>query len=165
MLGKVLKEKRMNAGLSLREFAGRIKISPGYLSDVENEKVAPPSEAVILEMARVLGIDKTELLRAAETVDPEVAEYVAQEPRAADFLRMAKKKNFHIGDWEKLSELARVIGLGKSSTTIFGVIIEGIFKNLAAFIAFPSSVASTESGKASAAPSASISPRCKDNGI
>jgi transcriptional regulator with XRE-family HTH domain len=113
MFGKTLKGKRMNVGLTLREFAGRIEISPGYLSDVENEKVAPPSEAVILEMARVLGIDKTELLRAAEKVDPEVTEYVAQEPRAADFLRMAKEKHFHNGDWEKLSELARVVGLGK----------------------------------------------------
>jgi hypothetical protein len=26
---------------------------------------------------------------------------------------MAKEKNFHNGDWEKLSELARVVGLGK----------------------------------------------------
>ena len=103
----------MNAGLSLREFAGRIDISPGYLSDLENEKVAPPSETVILKMAMALGVDKAELLRAAEKVDPEVAEYVAQEPRAADFLRMAKEKNFHNGDWEKLSELARVVGLGK----------------------------------------------------
>jgi transcriptional regulator with XRE-family HTH domain len=113
MFGKLLKEKRMNAGLSLRELASRVEKSPGYLSDVENEKVAPPSEAVILERERVLGIDKTELLSAAEKVDPEVVEYVAQEPRAADFLRMAKEKNFHNGDWEKLSELARVVGLGK----------------------------------------------------
>jgi hypothetical protein len=53
----------------------------------------------------------------------------------------------------------------KSSTTIFGVIIKGIFRNLEARIAFPSSVASTELGKVRAALSASASPRCKDNGI
>jgi hypothetical protein len=40
-----------------------------------------------------------------------------------------------------------------------------IFKNLAALIAFPSSVASTDSGKVRATLSASASPRCKDNGI
>lgn len=113
MFGKTLKEKRMDTGLSLREFAGRVGISPGYLSDLENEKVAPPSETVILDMAKALGVDKTELLKAAEKVDPEVTEYVAQEPRAADFLRMAKEKNFDNGDWKKLSEIARVVGLGK----------------------------------------------------
>jgi len=42
----------------------------------------------------------------------EVSEYVAHEPRAADFLRMAKEQNFDNGDWEKLSQLARIAGLG-----------------------------------------------------
>ena len=112
MFGKVLKENRMKADLGLRDFAGRVGISPGYLSDLENEKVAPPSEKLILEMAKTLGIEKDELLKAAEKVDPEVAKYVAQEPRVADFLRMAKEKKFDNGDWEKLSELARVVGLG-----------------------------------------------------
>ena len=113
MFGEILKEKRMNARLTLREFAGRINISHGYLSDLENEKVAPPSETVILDMARVLAVNKNELLKAAEKVDPEVSEYVAHEPRAADFLRMAKEQNFDNGDWEKLSQLAKIAGLGK----------------------------------------------------
>ena len=114
MFGKLLKEKRMNAGLSLRELASRVDKSAGYLSDLENEKVAPPSEKLILEMAKTLGIERDELLRAAEKVDPEVTEYVAQEPRAADFLRMAKEQNFGNGDWEKLRQLAKIAGLGKS---------------------------------------------------
>ena len=113
MFGNMLKEKRMNIGLSLREFAGRVGISPGYLSDLENEKVAPPSERLIMEMAGVLGIEKDELLKAAEKVDPEVTEYVAQEPRAADFLRMAKEQEFKNGDWERLRDLARIARLGK----------------------------------------------------
>ena len=113
MFGGILKEQRLNAGFGLRDFAGRIGISPGYLSDMENEKVAPPSEKLILAMARALGIEKDVLLKAAEKVDPEVSEYVAHEPRAADFLRMAKEQNFDNGDWEKLSQLARIAGLGK----------------------------------------------------
>ena len=46
--------------------------------------VAPPSEKLILEMAR-----------------------------AADFLRMAKEQEFGNGDWEKLSQLGKTMGLGK----------------------------------------------------
>jgi len=103
----------MKAGIGLREFAGRLGISPGYLSDLENEKVPPPSEKVILDMAFTLGVDKKELLAAASKVDPELSAYVAQEPRAADFLRMAKEQGYKNGDWQKLTELARVVGLGK----------------------------------------------------
>lgn len=113
MFGRTLKEYRNKAGIGLRDFAGRVGISPGYLSDLENEKVAPPSEKHILEMARALGIEKDLLLKAAEKVDPEVSEYVAHEPQAADFLRMAKEQEYGNGDWEKLRQLARIAGLGK----------------------------------------------------
>src|SRR4030042_4904103 len=113
MFGKIIKENRMNAGIGLREFAARIGISPGYLSDLENEKVAPPSEKLILEMAKTLGIEKNKLLKAAEKVDPEVSEYVAREPRASDFLRMAKEQGYENGDWERLAQLARIAKLGK----------------------------------------------------
>ena len=113
MFGKTLKEYRNKAEIGLRDFAGRVGISPGYLSDLENEKVAPPSEKLILEMAKTLGIEKDVLLKAAEKVDPEVSEYVAHEPRAADFLRMAKEQEFDNGDWEKLSQLAKIARLGK----------------------------------------------------
>jgi HTH-type transcriptional regulator, competence development regulator len=113
MFGKMLKESRLKAGMGLREVAGRVGISPGYLSDLENEKVPPPSEKVIMDMAAALGADKGELLRAASKVDPELSAYVARDSRAADFLRMAKEHGYENGDWEKLTQLARVVGLGR----------------------------------------------------
>jgi len=114
MFGKTLKENRLNAGIGLRELAGRVGISPGYLSDLENEKVPPPSEKVILDMASALGVDKMVLLKAASKVDPELSDYVAHEPRAADFLRMAKEQGYENGDWERLKQLARIARLGKT---------------------------------------------------
>ena len=75
--------------------------------------VAPSSEKLILEMARALRVDKNGLLQVAEKVDPEASEYVIHEPRAADFLRMAKEQEFGNGDWEKLSQLGKTTGLGK----------------------------------------------------
>jgi transcriptional regulator with XRE-family HTH domain len=113
MFGKILKESRLKAGMGLREVAGRVGISPGYLSDLENEKVPPPSEKVILDMAFALGVDKGELLKAASKVDPELSEYVAQEPLAADFLRMAKEQGYRKGDWDKLTQLVKIMGLGE----------------------------------------------------
>jgi hypothetical protein len=46
-------------------------------------------------------------------MDPELTSYVAQEPEAADFLRMAKEKEFDRDDWERLSKLAEDAKLGK----------------------------------------------------
>jgi len=111
--GKILRDLRLKAGIGLRELAAIINKSPGYLSDVEQDRVPPPSEAMILDIARALSVDKQELLLAAKKVDPELADYVAQEPQAADFLRMAKDEGYESNDWERLSQLAKIAKLGK----------------------------------------------------
>ena len=111
--GKKLRELRINSEIGLRELARLIDKSPGYLSDVEHDHVPPPSEDVILKIAAALAADKGELLSVAQKMDPELTSYVAQEPEAADFLRMAKEKEFDRDDWERLSKLAEDAKLGK----------------------------------------------------
>lgn len=113
IFGHILKDYRLNAGVGLRELARLIGKSPGYLSDVENGRVPPPSEAVILDISAALGVDKTELLKAALKVDPELSDYVAHQPHAADFLRMAKEQGYDNGDWERLTQLAKLARFGK----------------------------------------------------
>ena len=51
MFGETLRDLRLEAGVGLRELARLIGKSPGYLSDVENGRVPPPSEPVILDIA------------------------------------------------------------------------------------------------------------------
>jgi transcriptional regulator with XRE-family HTH domain len=111
--GKKLRELRINSEIGLRELARLVDKSPGYLSDVEHDHVPPPSEDVILKIAAALAVDKRELLSVAQKMDPELTSYVAQEPEAADFLRMAKEKEFDRDDWERLSKLAEDAKLGK----------------------------------------------------
>lgn len=111
--GKILRRFRMQSGIGLRELARLIDKSPGYLSDVEQDNVPPPSEAVIVNIATALNIDKNQLLIAAHKMDPELSDYIAEEPQAADFLRMAKEKEFKGTDWEKLSQFAELVDLGK----------------------------------------------------
>jgi transcriptional regulator with XRE-family HTH domain len=113
--GQKLRDLRVLADVGLRELARLISKSPGYLSDVEHDNVPPPSEDVILKIAAALNADKKELLSIAKKMDPEISSYVAQEPEAADFLRMAKDKKFDSEDWEKLSQLAEIAKLGKSA--------------------------------------------------
>jgi len=111
--GQILKDYRLKSGLGLRELARLVGKSPGYLSDVENDRVPPPSEAVILDIAVALGVDRRDLLKAASKVDPELSDYVAHQPHAADFLRMAKEQGYDNGDWERLAQLAKLARFGK----------------------------------------------------
>lgn len=111
--GKLLRSFRLKAGLGLRELARLIDKSPGYLSDVELDNVPPPSEETIVQIANALNVDKKSLLSSAKKVDPELSEYVAEQPQAADFLRMAKDQEFDGDDWDRLTQLAKLSKLGK----------------------------------------------------
>jgi transcriptional regulator with XRE-family HTH domain len=110
--GTRLRRLRMEADIGLRELARRIGSSPGYLSDVEGGRVPPPSEALIIGMASALGVPSAHLLAAAKKVDPDVASYVAEQPGAADFLRMARNRRYSADDWERLRQLAEISRLG-----------------------------------------------------
>ena len=112
--GKKLRDLRIQTDVGLRELARLINKSPGYISDVEHDHVPPPSEDVILKIAAALNLNKKELLTAAQKMDPEISNYVAQKPEAADFLRMAKEKGFGREDWETLTRLAEAAKLGKA---------------------------------------------------
>ncbi|MCP4628153.1 MAG: helix-turn-helix transcriptional regulator [bacterium] len=112
--GKKLRDFRIHADVGLRELARLIEKSPGYISDVEQDHVPPPSEDVILKIAAALNVDKKELLIAAQKMDPEISSYVAQDPEAADFLRMAQEKKFDSDDWDTLTKLAEAAKLGKT---------------------------------------------------
>lgn len=111
--GETLRRIRTDEGVGLRELARQINKSPGYLSDMENAHVPPPSEDLILNIAAALKVDKKGLLLAARKVDPEVSNYVAQKPEVADFLRMARDQEFEKDDWERITQLARIAKLGK----------------------------------------------------
>ena len=112
--GKTLRNFRLKAEVGLRELARLIDKSPGYISDVEQDHVPPPSEDVILKIAVALNVGKKKLLTAAQKMDPEISRYVAREPEVADFLRMAQEKRFDSDDWETLTKLAEAAKLGKA---------------------------------------------------
>jgi len=111
--GKLLRSLRLEAGVGLRELSRLIAKSPGYLSDVESGNVPPPSEETIVQIANALNVDKKTLLNAAKKIDPELSEYVAEQPQAADFLRMAKDQEFNDDDWDRLTQLAKLSKIGK----------------------------------------------------
>ena len=113
IFGKLLRSLRLESGVGLRELSRLIEKSPGYLSDVESGNVPPPSEETIVQIANALNVDKKALLNAAQKIDPELSEYVAEQPQVADFLRMAKDQEFNDDDWDRLTQLAKLSKLGK----------------------------------------------------
>ncbi|MCU0599530.1 MAG: helix-turn-helix domain-containing protein [Desulfobacterales bacterium] len=111
--GEMLRTRRLEAGMGLRELAASVQISPGYLSDIEQGNVGPPKAKVILSIARALNIDKALLLSSARKLDPDLSSYISEKPGAADFLRMAKDKGFEDDDWERLCKMIELTRLGK----------------------------------------------------
>ncbi len=55
--GEKIAEARKAAGLSQKELAGKLEISPQYLNDIEHGKRSPSSEELIETFAKALNLD------------------------------------------------------------------------------------------------------------
>ena len=102
-----LKEDRT---FSVRQVAQRIEVEPSYLSKIERDQVAPPSEATIRRLAEELGEDADLLLAMAGKVSSDLRNIIMQRPRLfAELLRQLKDAPDHTirsvareirdGDW------------------------------------------------------------------
>ena len=58
--GSFLREKRMARGLTLRGMAAKLDLSPVYMSNIENDRRAAPSQEYLERMALLLQLDKPE---------------------------------------------------------------------------------------------------------
>ena len=78
---------------SLRKVADLSGIHPSYLSQVENDKLAPPSEDTIKRLADVLGEDPDVLLALAGKVSTELQDIIAKRPTLfAELIRQLKNQ-------------------------------------------------------------------------
>lgn len=77
---------------SLRQVAQRIGVEPAYLSKVEREQVAPPSEATVARLADDLGEDRDVLLALAGKVSGDLQDIIRRRPKLfAELLRELRK--------------------------------------------------------------------------
>jgi transcriptional regulator with XRE-family HTH domain len=77
-LGARLKDVRLRSGMSLREVARQLSVSPSFISQMENGK-SQPSVATLYSMAQLLGVSIDELF-AKENPVPIVAPLAAVDP-------------------------------------------------------------------------------------
>ncbi len=81
---------------SLRKVAAKIEVEPAYLSKVERELVAPPSEAKIVSLANALGEDADVLLAMAGKVSSDLQAIIKTRPKLfADLIRKLKEEPDH----------------------------------------------------------------------
>lgn len=74
--GERVRELRKARGLSQRELAAQAGIDFTYLSKIENARMEPPSEKVILNMAEALDTDPDELTLLAGKIPSDVKERI-----------------------------------------------------------------------------------------
>jgi transcriptional regulator with XRE-family HTH domain len=81
---------------SVRQVALRIGVEPAYLSKIEREQVAPPSEATIRRLAGELGEDADLLLAMAGKVSGDLRAIIVRRPQLfAELLRRLKDAPDH----------------------------------------------------------------------
>jgi len=97
-------KRKTDPAFSLRRFALAVEISAAFLSKVEMGEAPPPKAEKIIKMAELLEINPDELLSLAGKVDPVLPEIIREQPKMADFLRMAREVNITDEQIERLTK-------------------------------------------------------------
>jgi transcriptional regulator with XRE-family HTH domain len=85
-LGQRIRERRLELGITLREFARRVEVSAPYLTDLEAGRRHPGPE-VLARIAAALGVPAAELEALDTRLSPEVRRWVETQPEVARLLR------------------------------------------------------------------------------
>lgn len=101
--GERVRELRKERGLSQRELAARSGIDFTYLSKIENARMEPPSEKVILNMAEALDTDPDELTLLAGKIPSDIRERIDVET-----IKMLRRSV--AGDFNSKDDYKRVLG-------------------------------------------------------
>lgn len=80
--GEILREARIEEKFSLRKFAQLTDVSPAYLSQVEQAKVAPPTADRVKQMAELLEANVDEWIALAGRVPGDLPEIIQRNPAA-----------------------------------------------------------------------------------
>jgi len=105
--GDFLKNKRLEKGINLRKLADLLNVAPAYMSDIENGKRNSPSNDKMIKLIEVFQLNEQETnemydLAAqdrANTVAPDISEYVMANDTVRVALRKAKDLKLGEQDW------------------------------------------------------------------
>jgi len=109
LFGDAIRELRMAQDLGLRETAGKIGISPSYLSRIERNKERPPKPEIIKALAKEMAADPDILFRLSSSTDPEVTGFLHEKPEVMELLRFIQTTEFSLEQISKLLDAAKII--------------------------------------------------------
>lgn len=104
--GRLLRDKRVEKGFSLRKFAELVGVSPTYLSQVEQGNVMPPTADRVKRMAELLGENPDEWIALAGRVPEDLPGIIQKEPTAMPEL-LREASGLTADQLRKLSEQAK----------------------------------------------------------
>lgn len=97
--GEYINNKRLEKGMSLRELAGKIGISPSYLSDIEKGRRNAPNNEKIEKISEILFSSKDEIEKlhdlagiSKNNISTDLCSYVMENNDVRYFLRTSKDK-------------------------------------------------------------------------
>ncbi|MCC6190368.1 MAG: helix-turn-helix domain-containing protein [Anaerolineales bacterium] len=96
MIGQRIRQRRKELGLSLRELGARTRLSAGFLSQVENDKVAPSINS---------------LQRIAAALDVPMFRFLDGAEQASPVIRAAERSAFWLRGWNTSYDLLTGPGL------------------------------------------------------
>jgi transcriptional regulator with XRE-family HTH domain len=103
-LGDVIRDARVSAGMSLRDFAKALNKTPSYLSDIENNRRVP-AEPVLRDIVGVLPLDYDDLMARAGRFGEHAVRYMMRTPGAGVLMRKLSDANASSEFLEKLTKL------------------------------------------------------------
>lgn len=102
--GPTIRLLRQAKGISLRELARKLGVSPAFLSQIEAGRQHKIPKARIVQVAEMLGVSEAYLLGTAKQIHPDVVRFLRETPEAAEFMIAAVKSGLAPEDFAGLRE-------------------------------------------------------------
>jgi PTS system nitrogen regulatory IIA component len=103
--GPTIRLLRQAKGISLREMARQLGVSPAFLSQIEAGRQHKIPKQRIVQVADMLGVSEGYLLGTARQVHPDLINFLGETPEAAEFMVAAMKSGMIAQDFTQLREL------------------------------------------------------------
>ncbi len=103
--GPTIRLLRQAKGISLRELARRLGVSPAFLSQIEAGRQHKIPKARIVQVAEMLGVSEAYLLGTARQVHPDLLRFLSETPEASEFMVTAMRSGLVAEDFTQLREI------------------------------------------------------------
>lgn len=103
--GPTIRLLRQAKGISLREMARQLGVSPAFLSQIEAGRQHKIPRARIVQVAEMLGVSEGYLLGAAKQVHPDLMTFLSETPEAAEFMITAMRSGMAGQEFNHLREI------------------------------------------------------------